>query len=419
MDKSKALVILAIDGITTHECGIGVLVSWFFRAFREFEAAIPNIRDTAIYAIGPDVNPQSKDFRADLANQHEAVCSRSGGRLSTYAVSDNRSLSAAWGLADLENWKSACKRASTMIREIAALHEHTTVVVHGIMLANLRSYLTDCDNVTVSFVAHSLGMAGKDALAQQRMDWEHAGFGAIQNAPGDTVAFVSWFTRELLATRYGVAKDRLVPFLNGIWAGDPKFSMSVERRNTLISSFDIPTDKELTFSWGRCVPSKGFELIIDAWKIWRSRNPDSDRHLVLLMPAAVGASAYVKNVNEKCNALGRDAVTAIFEFSDELPIAMLRAPNLSSVIFASEFESYMLTAAEAIEFADPEVQHIYYDIPPVREQYLQMPNGHMFKERNCEQLADVLQTALPSKLKGTGKAPGFVSETKTYLQSIL
>jgi glycosyltransferase involved in cell wall biosynthesis len=418
-EPREALVVLAIDGATTLECGIGVAVSCFLRAYDQVRRLAPGPAGArpALYAIGPGVAAASPDHRADLAAEVAAVCAAEGGRLLTYPVPDGSSLRAAWGLADPAAWRDACAEAARLVRGIADAHSRTTVVAHGVMLTNLRSFLADRADVRVSFVAHSLGMAGRDPLARQRVDWETAGFAAMRAAPDDSVAYVSRFTQGLLRDSYGVPDDRLVPFLNGVWADDPKFARRGPAPEVL-DRYGVPPDRDLVFSWGRCVPSKGFDLILDGWAALLDRDPGRDEHLVLLMPSAVAPADHAAALRDRCAALGPKAVTPVFAFSDELPAAVLTAPRLRAVVFASEFESYMLTAAEAITLAAPHVQHVYYGIPPVREQYAGMANAHEFGERAPGAVADALAAALGSGARDTKAAPDFIHEAARYLTAL-
>ena len=314
---------------------------------------------------------------------------------------------------------SACEEASRLIQEIAERHEHVTVIVHGIMLANLRNYLLGLENIRLSFVAHSLGLAGKDALAQQRIDWEKKGFSAIQEAGSDSVAFVSKFSGELINKEYGVDSESLLPFLNGVWANDPRYTLDPKEAENLLAKFEIPKDKELLFSWGCCVPGKRFSLILEGWQKFRESDLGDRKHLALLMPATVGAAAHISELEDIASKIGREHITTIYEFSDKLPTAVLTSKRLKSVIFASEFESFMLTAAEAIHLTNSNVQHIYYDISPVAEQYVGMGNAYSFNEHTAEALCFALKKAMNSTAHGRGNAQDFVQETSNYLSLLL
>ncbi|MFH8981504.1 glycosyltransferase family protein [Streptomyces varsoviensis] len=419
--RGHAVIVLAIDGVTTRECGIGVAVSQYFKAYDAVLAAagISAAEPISLFAIGPRVAETSPDYRPDLVREISALCHRTGGSLGTYPVPDDASLKAAWGLASPAKWEQACVESSALISGIAQRFERVTVMVHGIMLANLRSYVQEDDSVRLFFVAHSLGMAGNDKLAEQRVAWETAGFGAMCRTPGDKVAYVSMFTRSLLADSYGIPDDRLIPFLNGIWADDPKYRTDTARSQQVLDQYGIPAGRDLVFSWGRCVPSKGFDLILDGWGEYQRQCPERTEHLVLLMPSAVAPADHVAELRKRCDNLGPQSVTPVFDFSDELPAAMLASARLRGLVFASEFESYMLTAAEAIKFSAPSVQHVYYDIPPVREQYEGMPNSHAFTDRTPGDLAKTLEAALSCGASGTKEPPSFVAEAGRFTQACL
>ncbi|MEV0280763.1 hypothetical protein AB0I22_30850 [Streptomyces sp. NPDC050610] len=419
--RGHAVIVLAIDGVTTLECGIGVAVSQYFKAYDAVldAAEIPATDPPSLFAIGPCVAETSPDYRGDLAREISSLCHRTGGFLTTYPVADDASLKAAWGLASPAKWEQACVESSALISGIAQHFERVTVMVHGIMLANLRSFIREEHKIRLSFVAHSLGMAGNDKLAQQRVAWETSGFGEMRRTPGDKIAYVSMFTRSLLAESYGIPGERLIPFLNGIWCDDPKYSTDGDHSRQVLDRYGIPADRDLVFSWGRCVPSKGFDLILDGWKEYRRQCPEGSEHLVLLMPSAVAPADHAEELRARCEDLGSRSVTPVFEFSDDLPAAMLASKRLRCVVFASEFESYMLTAAEAIKFSSPSVQHVYYDIPPVREQYEGMPNAHAFTDRTPSDLAKTLELALNCGASGTKEPPSFVVEAGRFTKSCL
>ncbi len=415
MSKNKnVFVVVSIDGIITLECGIGIVVADFFDNICQFDYF--DNRD--IFAISPDVCHTSADYRQDIFRKVANVCAVHNGDILTYAVPDNSSLKNAWGLQDIQNWQNACVKTAELIKGIAQSYDTVTVVVHGIMLANVRSYISN-PNVQIIFVAHSLGMAGNDALAQQRIDWEEKGFFALQQYSMDKIAYVSYFTKALLERNYAVDSQYLIPCLNGVWTQNPKYNISEHTQQQTLQSYGIQDDIPLLFSWGRCVPSKHFDKIIDGWARFCQQHPDATECLVLLMPSAVVADAYKDMLMDKIRGIPSHRIRAVFDFSDTLPISMLKHKNLKTVIFASEFESYMLTAAESLAFCAKDVQHVFYSIPPLEEQYAHMDNAHRFTTYADTEIVDVIKQSLHSTHQGSNTPPDFVNKMRQFLKCII
>lgn len=388
VERPSQLIVVSIDGITTRLTGIGVMVNTLFRELESLTLPV----GITVDAIGPFVARESDDYSREAHVAAALACHARGGRVTFYDVPDSTSLSAAWNLAQPERWHESCESA---VRAIAAVDRggDLTIVVHGIMLAPLHAFLPEAlrRRARVAFVAHSLGRAGDDALSVERSKWEDSAFSTMTSR--DRVAYVSEYCKELLLSRYGLRERMLIPCRNGLVARQ-EASEAPAVSSTTLEKYSIPLQGRTVFAWGRGVPSKGFHLIIEAWMrfVEHGENRTSSDTLVVLAPLETAPANYALRL--KAAAAETPSLIPIWEFDADLPRAVLTSPNLAAVVFASEFESYMLTAAEALLHAAPTVQHVFFDLPPLHEQYEGMENVVVFQERTAQALAQALDQAL-------------------------
>lgn len=413
VDQRPHLVVIAIDGVSTQLSGVGVMVNMFFRHAASLEE-VGTFQ--SVSAIGPLVDQSSDDFSRGALTTVKNACSGNNGSVRYYDVRDSSSLAGAWALADPTSWEESSRSAVRALDDLD-LQGDILIVVHGIMLAPLHSFLSEsiADRSRVVYVAHSLGRAGADSLSSTRVKWEDRAFSALR--PQDRIAYVSESTHALLADVYCVDEHHLIPMLNGVHAPDYEGT----EVDSALDRHTIKRGGRYLFSWGRGVPSKGFDIILEAWHLLASSGElrDDDK-LILLVPLETSPKDYAQRLRELAASIPESNLHTIWEFDSELPAAVLSSPELSTVIFASEFESYMLTAAEALLLCPPSVQHVYYDIPPLREQYRGMQNSHPVNVRTPEgfskELKQVLSGGLPEGIPSRRRE--FVEEIQTFFRAL-
>ena len=390
-----ALVVVSIDGLCSIKSGIGSIVHWFFEAIDEIVASTARLRhdDWALHALSPHLDQASDDYSSDIVAEVTAACSRYRGDFRWFDVEDNSSLKSVWSLDKVDRWRSMCRGAAAEIVKLAEGRRRVTVLVHGTMFATLRSHLSSCRNVQLVYMTHTLGRVFLDANSDNRTAYEDEGFALMRAAPQDKIGFVGTYYRDVLITEYDRRTTELVPFQNAVYArsrliGDP---------GGTTTGADLPpatSGKRLVFSWGRCIPQKGFDVVVPAFGEFLDRRADADDwHLLLLAPREVAAGEYVAMLHDQLRLLPADSWTLVERFDPLLPFKILADPALEVCVFASRFEAGPLTLMEALTFGHQDVSIVWHDIPPMRHLLSDQPRTFGFSPLETHEMADAMVKA--------------------------
>jgi glycosyltransferase involved in cell wall biosynthesis len=143
---------------------------------------------------------------------------------------------------------------------------------------------------------------------------------------------ISAYMGRHLVKEHGASADCLVPTMNGIDLSDPQFAiMPQAKREAVLRQYKVPMDRPLCFSWGRFVPEKGFDIVLDA--TLRTRG--------VLHPVVVGmvdhSPDYPGEIVEWAKSL-KGEHTIIVERNWELVTAILQHPNTKLAAILSRYD---------------------------------------------------------------------------------
>jgi glycosyltransferase involved in cell wall biosynthesis len=394
--KGNAIVVAAIDGLATLESGVGNIVYWFFEELDKVMALVPALRGTnwTLHALSPRIDPASPDFSEHVHGTVSAVCAAHGGTFEWFPVVDDSSIRAIWALEHPSRWDGMCQALADAVRDLCAQHERVTVLLHGVMITALRSYLRDVENAQVILVAHSLGRIFTDNAADERISLEDRAFADMARFPQDRVGYIGPYFRDVLIERYGRSEKHLVPFLNGLPESSFRFpsELSPAERRAYLTRQGVPLDKRLVFAWGRCVWQKGHDALIPAFDEFRRRAGD-EWHLVLLMPQEGAPRDYVATVEKLLARVPASSYTAIRRFDAVLPYHLLRDDAVEMIVFASRYEGSPLTMPEALRFGRNELAIVWHAIPPYIQFMDRDARSFPFESLETDAVADALTRA--------------------------
>jgi glycosyltransferase involved in cell wall biosynthesis len=404
-----ALIVVSIDGLSSLKSGIGSIVHWFFEAIDEIVASTADLQHDrwSLHALSPRLDPASDDYSSDVVAEVAAACGRYRGDFRWFDVEDNSSLKNVWSLDKVERWRLMCRNAAAEICRLAEGRSRVTVLAHGTMFATLRSHLSSWPNVQLIYMTHTLGRVFLDANSGNRTSYEDEGFALMRTAPQDKIGFVGTYYRDVLLTEYDRRGQDLVPFQNAVYVRSRRFG-DLADAGASAGLGPVPGNKRLVFSWGRCVPQKGFDVLIPAFGAFLSRRADpGDWHLVLLAPREVAAPEYVAMLHEQLRLLPAGSYTLIQRFDPLLPFRILANRALEICVFASRFEAGPLTLIEALTFGHEDVSIVWHDIPPMRYLLSEQPKTFGFSPLQTHEMADAMLRAAD---QGGGIVKGNVIE---------
>jgi glycosyltransferase involved in cell wall biosynthesis len=411
-----ALVVVSIDGLSSLKSGIGSIVHWFFEAIDEIVESTEELRHDrwSLHALSPRLDPASDDYSSEVVATVAAACGRYRGDYRWFDVEDNSSLKNVWSLDNVERWRSMCRNAAEEIRGLAEGRSRVTVLAHGTMFATLRSQLSSWPNVQLIYMTHTLGRVFLDANSANRTSYEDEGFALMRTAPQDKIGFVGTYYRDVLCTEYDRCDQDLVPFQNAVYVRSRRFRELADT-GAGADLGPVPSHKRLVFSWGRCVPQKGFDVVIPAFDAFLSCQADpEDWHLVLLAPQEVAAADYVAMLHEQLRLLPAGSYTLVERFDPLLPFRILASRALEICVFASRFEAGPLTLIEALTFGHEDVSIVWHDIPPMRHLLREQPKTFEFAPLRAREMADAMLRAAD---QGGGIVKGNVIDFATSMSA--
>ena len=410
----QLVVVAAHDGLLALCTGVGVVVSNFVEAFGEIREKSCLDRGASLVCMTPRLDVGSPDFRPELAARTKAACESTGGRLMAIdSLSDGTSQAAMWG--GYEQWKAASKSAAEAIARLAGEYDSVIVFAHDTIFAPIREHLNGAGNVTVIWIPHSLGRVFDDEYTDgRRVALEDEAVRAMMRFKNDRIGYIGSNNLAVLRDKYGADLERLVPFVNGVYAKSSMFDVRPSEAARELAESRIPSDKKLIFCWGRCVRQKAYDVLIPAFGKFHENNPGY--HLVLVMPTETSPPEYVAEIRRLVSELPRGSASAFFEFRKNLPMAMLRHPNLGMAVFPSRFEGAPLTPLEALEFAGKGVSFVYSPIPQMREIFAGIGRAVMFSEFSAESIADAMGKAM--KARSGGKEHVSIGFVDSYVRGL-
>lgn len=414
--NGNALVVAAIDGLATLECGVGTVVDWFFECVDDIAAAVPSLRARpwSLYAISPKVSVTSPDYSPDQHQSITTTCAAHGGQFRWLDNTNSAGLGDMWSHDDPAQWERMCALLAAEVVELCQRHEKVTVLVHGVMLANVRAHAPSVANLQIIYITHSLGRAFTDATSKARMAMDTRAFAAMGQNPLDRVGYIGTYFRDLLREEYGLKHDKLTPFVNAVPRRRRVNLPDEQAGREHLRRVGVPDGRRLIFSWGRCHPQKGFDVLIPAFYQFLQRPGNNDWHLVVLMPQGLTDPRYRRTITDLLAAGPLGSVTAVTTFDQQLPLHMLRNHALEIVAFASRFEGAPLSVLETLAFARPGVRAVWNDTPSLAQFLAGRPGAVSSPKSGADELAEALETAaaMPTGI-GVGHIETF-EETAAY-----
>ena len=318
------MVVEGNDGLQSILTGVGVVVNAFVDSFHEIKEKTPLLagHNVELICISPFINKKSSDYHQAIRELTSASCKRNNGRLiEIQTASDGSSQQSIWG--GPEQWKSASESLAQALRSLVPDYDKIYVFAHDTIFALTRYYLRDPNNVHIVWIPHSLGkIFEKESPDYKRLTIEAEGIQSLNKTKGDYIGYIGNSFKRVLHSLYKIPLGKLIPFTNGLYLASSRYRSTMEEEQNILSHYRIPLNKKLIFSWGRCVPQKGFDIIIPAYKKFYQNA--HEYHLVLLMPIETSDAQYLAKIKNQLNTLPPDSVTPIFQFDLNLPYAVLK-----------------------------------------------------------------------------------------------
>jgi len=274
MAKKVAFIYLVPEGVNTWVAGVGSVINGNLRALPGVVEDMKALGvDLTVYFCTPAATTAVRGWNPDQLAKAKTVSEATGGRVvflpNLTDGSDN--------FGRMDQWKVVSAAGSEFALNTALGFDKTVVLAHSShpfalapVIIDMQRFIYDVD-ITSVYTIHSTAIQdrtydyrGGKYPDQERIMVEAL---AVQWAKfTDTIRLgcISEYMGRHLVEQHGAAPRCLVPTMNGIDTSDPHFALMTEdRKVSILEENGIPLDKPLFFSWGRFVPEKGFDILIE------------------------------------------------------------------------------------------------------------------------------------------------------------
>jgi glycosyltransferase involved in cell wall biosynthesis len=412
-----ALVVVSPDGISSLRNGVGVIVNSFFESYVELarQSSFLQHATPALFAITAQLDVTGPDYDATLRGATQDTCLRTGGDL----IEVERSMLAR-NVTDIyrtsalaspaQEWRYCSKQLRIILNDLAARFEQLVVIVHDIVFASVLVEPSKFKNEYFIWIPHAPGATFTTHPTALKMALESELVAAVNSDRRCYFGAIGAQVRTLYEQVYGVRSDRWIPFENGLLFSSKRYALkpSLSLRHS---------DRKCIFSFGRCHPQKGFDVILDAWaQIHRSFG---QYQLVLLCPSPPD-NPFRTVIEQKAADIAADQVVVIFEHLNDAPRTILADPGIDVVVLASRFEANSIAAMEAAAFAESQTAIVYTDEPSLKDRFEGEPNCFSTGPLSKETMIEALTAAISSQRSNMARRPppSFVANMVAGLDTI-
>jgi glycosyltransferase involved in cell wall biosynthesis len=345
IEARRVAVIHALhDGVQSMYTGVGRVANNIVETFRDVtHEVMPDVRVT-LHLITTQYIPESPAYDSAVERRNLSLITKGGGTITAVGSPPrSRTVSGIWGGPD--QWLRAGADAFDVAMHIAERHDRALVFAHDIVFASILNHVHKVDGERVSFiwVPHSTSRIHRNgALDRQRGEIELEVAGIINSDSRCYAGAICQFMARHLQTEFHISDNRIVPFTNGIVANEQSYPfVEPKQAAELLHRAGVPNDVPVVLFWGRAVPHKGVDVLLEAW-----RHVRSFAHLLVIAPPDTGPPDYLQCLRRALSDLGSRA-TGVFRFETLLPFAALSHSNTAAVVIPSRVEPCSLTAMEA------------------------------------------------------------------------
>lgn len=419
--EKVAIVVCAIDGMESMETGVGVVVNSFIEHFSEaVEAEVSGTQvSVSLHCFFPKMLEGATGLREDLLAITKQKCAETGGDIVCLpTLSDAREWTSMWFGTSmnsvLQQWSFLSREAAKKLDELCERYDRVVAVLHDTPFAATMKYLKSPERLSCVWVPHSLGSIFD--IDTDRYEFERHAI-QIHTSLHGRVGYVSGFFQTVLREQYGVSQVDMLAFEHVLDLNSSRYQKKFGSRSDFIDL--LPTASPLIFSWGRCKPQKGFDLILEAAATFLT-DPDFDEyHLALLMPDATAEPDYLNRVKALAEVLPKDRVTIGWEFDPDAPYAVLSSRNLRYVILASRFEAFGIVACEAKVFCANKVRILFSPIEPFIRTFDGTENSVVLRNLSAGAILDALRAGSESATARTHDTEDYLTRQREIIGALL
>ena len=391
--KKRALFYLTFNGIYNNNNGIGtqskLLLEGVARYYKDFSSDYGKF---SLNIITPIYNKKTTlDYSQDDLDYAREITESTGGEVFFCPYEYNTDL--FW---DVDSWRTMSIGAAAIVLEKTSKYTESLVIpvdppfLHTpqVIERSKTEYKLDIKSL-ISMYSTSY-LHDKGSLNSKRLAWEYNGFTSSKIYEDIYIGSVCNFFKQHVNTNYGIPLDRFAPYESSLLVDSEKFQkLKPTSLKATLNKYDIPTDTDIVFAFGRASWIKGFDILLEEIKFLKKRP-----HLVLIAVQTNRNHDVIKKYKKiiKKNNL---ACTLITKFCKDLPKALTQWKKTRAVICPSRGEPFSNIPLEVSLWAKySEAVLLCSCVDGYTEQIIHKDNGFLFDINKPGDLATQLEEVL-------------------------
>jgi glycosyltransferase involved in cell wall biosynthesis len=349
-----AVVYVTYDGAINSTCGVGVISQYFIKSMpiiaKQMHEQL-NI-DIDFHVAAVDLLKSAHGYSKRIKTTTLTIVQLLGGEL--HFIDNGTFGNENYGTKT--NWEKASMNAAKIIKTLANEYAQVYVYLIDTPFLNVPAYMpTGTKNVIYLLVPHSDVFSHfPDEIPKERLIWETEAFKAVRTSPYVYLASTSEFLTKTIKKHHAIESKKIIDLQTGLMISDSHFKMANKNEvEGVLKRKKLPLDKPLIFSVGRAVSYKGFEDLIDSFKLLC--DDGFDAHLVFIASPFRNSPSNIEILKNKINILGLSGkCTPIYDLDMDLPKYIYQWPNTKIVAQLSSREPFGLVPEEVRMWAREE-----------------------------------------------------------------
>lgn len=426
--KKIAIVYLAHDGFTSLYTGVGTVARDFLLSFPEVSNKLRKEQKglfLSLFVATIKYNKTCFGYSEHIRKTTETYVQKYKN-IHLVELINGSAGKKSYGSIDF--WRNACVSAATFVYTVINNYDKVIVICVDTPFTQVANYFFDhyvyknIDFVWLpqsTVLIHKYDSALKTPIQQSRYTneryiWEKQVIDLAKKNPRVKIGFVGKFMKQHLIKEYEAREITLISLQNGLFFERLKENINnQEKIASILSSFDVPLDRPLLFSFGRAEPYKGLDLVIkNSDELIKQMN-----YYVLVFASPYSMDdPYVVKLNKLASKFPQD-IKIIYDLDFLTPYYIMQWKNTKILALLSRAEPFGLIPIESRFYKNKNLSLVVSDIGGFREQVTEGVDGFKTKLNDqsiCSKLKEVAK--LPAKKRATMAERGYNRIIRDYDQ---
>jgi glycosyltransferase involved in cell wall biosynthesis len=382
---------LTYNGYYNFTTGIGTQTKIFLKGIETHYNKLKKIYgDFEINLIVPRFDNTVNGFEEKNIYYANKIIDKIGGKVYKCNSSLDKQGCNFWSVS---NWRRISTSAASIILENARRYNKILVMAVDPPFLHVPRYIEEYNDTVISEIQSVILMYtssyihDKEKLSYEKLGWEYSGFSSARNYKKIKIGKVSNFLFRHFIEYYGADPNSFIQYPSSLVLEDDDFKKkSTNKIINILKKYDIPTEKDIVFAFGRAAWIKGFDIFLESIRLLKK-----NIHIVLI---AVPFENIINEYKKKINKLNLKC-SLIPQFTRELPIALCQHKYCRIVVCPSRGEPFSNIPLEVSIWARDQGPIILTsNVDGYVEQIDDGINGFIYNNLSCDDLAKKIEFIL-------------------------